>query len=406
MAPEDLSRLTIDKSDRTVRKRRRLQPLYWTAAGLLLVILLVSLYLTGRLVPAIAVDTAAVSRIYPSQTFSLLNASGYVAAQRKAAVASKITGRLISLSVEEGSRVKAGEVIARLEDEDARAARDQAAANLKSARADTAQMRAELQDADLNYSRKKQLLQRDVISRAEYDTAEARYLRARAAVAAAEAREKSAEAALKGAETSLGYALIRAPFDAVVLTKNADIGDIVTPLGAAANAKAAVVTIADLNSLQVEADVSESSLALVKTGQPCEIQLDALPDLRFRGVVHMIVPTADRTKATILVKVRFVDLDPRILPEMSAKVAFLSRLPKPEEQRLRTAVNASALVKRAGLFVAFKIEGDRVRETPVEKGETFGDLVEVTAGLKTGDRVVLTPSTRLRDGSRIKINEK
>jgi len=406
MAPEDLSRLTIDKSDRTVRKRRRLQPLYWTAAGLLLVILLVSLYLTGRLVPAIAVDTAAVSRIYPSQTFSLLNASGYVAAQRKAAVASKITGRLISLSVEEGSRVKAGEVIARLEDEDARAARDQAAANLKSARADTAQMRAELQDADLNYSRKKQLLQRDVISRAEYDTAEARYLRARAAVAAAEAREKSAEAALKGAETSLGYALIRAPFDAVVLTKNADIGDIVTPLGAAANAKAAVVTIADLNSLQVEADVSESSLALVKTGQPCEIQLDALPDLRFRGVVHMIVPTADRTKATILVKVRFVDLDPRILPEMSAKVAFLSRLPKPEEQRLRTAVNASALVKRAGLFVAFKIEGDRVRETPVKKGETFGDLVEVTAGLKTGDRVVLTPSTRLRDGSRIKINEK
>jgi len=406
MAPEDLSRLTIDKSDRTVRKRRRLQPLYWTAASLLLVILLVSLYLTGRLVPAIAVDTAAVSRIYPSQTFSLLNASGYVAAQRKAAVASKITGRLISLSVEEGSRVKAGEVIARLEDEDARAARDQAAANLKSARADTAQMRAELQDADLNYSRKKQLLQRDVISRAEYDTAEARYLRARAAVAAAEAREKSAEAALKGAETSLGYALIRAPFDAVVLTKNADIGDIVTPLGAAANAKAAVVTIADLNSLQVEADVSESSLALVKTGQPCEIQLDALPDLRFRGVVHMIVPTADRTKATILVKVRFVDLDPRILPEMSAKVAFLSRLPKPEEQRLRTAVNASALVKRAGLFVAFKIEGDRVRETPVEKGETFGDLVEVTAGLKTGDRVVLTPSTRLRDGSRIKINEK
>jgi len=406
MAPEDLSRLTIDKSDRTVRKRRRLQPLYWTAASLLLVILLVSLYLTGRLVPAIAVDTAAVSRIYPSQTFSLLNASGYVAAQRKAAVASKITGRLISLSVEEGSRVKAGEVIARLEDEDARAARDQAAANLKSARADTAQMRAELQDADLNYSRKKQLLQRDVISRAEYDTAEARYLRARAAVAAAEAREKSAEAALKGAETSLGYALIRAPFDAVVLTKNADIGDIVTPLGAAANAKAAVVTIADLNSLQVEADVSESSLALVKTGQPCEIQLDALPDLRFRGVVHMIVPTADRTKATILVKVRFVDLDPRILPEMSAKVAFLSRLPKPEEQRLRTAVNASALVKRAGLFVAFKIEGDRVRETPVKKGETFGDLVEVTAGLKTGDRVVLTPSTRLRDGSRIKINEK
>jgi len=153
-------------------------------------------------------------------------------------------------------------------------------------------------------------------------------------------------------------------------------------------------------------DVSESNLSLVNTGQPCEIQLDAFPDLRFRGIVHTIVPTADRTKATVMVKVRFVDKDSRILPEMSAKVAFLSRPPRPEEERLRTTVNASALVKRDGRLVAFKIEGDRVREVPVEKGETFGDLVEVNAGLRTGDRVVLKPSTRLRDGSRVKINEK
>jgi len=405
MAQEDLSRLTINKSDRAVRKRWRIKTVYWVAA-ILLALILFLLYITGRLFPAVAVDTASVSRIYPSQTFSLLNASGYVVAQRKAAVASKITGRLIALSVEEGSRVKAGEVIARLEGEDARALRDQAAANLKTARANTASMRAEWHDANLNYQRKKELLRREVISRSEYDTTEASYLKAGAAVAAAEAAEKAAAAALRGAETAVDYALIRAPFDAVVLTKNADIGDIVTPLGAAANAKAAVVTIADLNSLQVEVDVSESNLSLVKTGQPCEIQLDAFPDLRFRGIVHTIVPTADRTKATVMVKVRFVDKDSRILPEMSAKVAFLSRPPRPEEERLRTTVNASALVKRDGRLVAFKIEGDRVREVPVEKGETFGDLVEVNAGLRTGDRVVLKPSTRLRDGSRVKINEK
>jgi RND family efflux transporter MFP subunit len=177
-------------------------------------------------------------------------------------------------------------------------------------------------------------------------------------------------------------------------------------VGAAANAKAAVVTIADLNSLQVEVDVSESNLALVKIGQPCEIQLDAFPDVRFRGIVHTIVPTADRTKATIMVKVRFLDKDPRVLPEMSAKVAFLSRPPGPEEQRLRTAVNASALVKRDGRIVAFKIADDHVREIAVDKGDTFGDLVEVVSGLQAGDRVVVKPPTRLRNGSRISINEK
>ncbi|OPY12300.1 MAG: Multidrug resistance protein MdtA precursor [Syntrophus sp. PtaB.Bin001] len=405
MTKEDLSRLTIDKSDRAVRKGRRLRPFYWVA-GVLLVLIFFLLYITGRLVPAVVVDTASVSRIYPSQTFSLLNASGYVVAQRKAAVASKITGRLIALSVEEGSRVRAGEVIARLEDEDARAARDQAAANLKSMQANTAQTEADWQNANLDYQRKKQLLKRDVISRSEFDAVEARYLRAKAAVAAAKATEKAGEAALNGAQTALDYALIRAPFDAVVLTKNADIGDIVTPVGAAANAKAAVVTIADLNSLQVEVDVSESNLALVKIGQPCEIQLDAFPDVRFRGIVHTIVPTADRTKATIMVKVRFLDKDPRVLPEMSAKVAFLSRPPGPEEQRLRTAVNASALVKRDGRIVAFKIADDHVREIAVDKGDTFGDLVEVISGLQAGDRVVVKPPTRLRNGSRISINEK
>jgi len=405
MAPEDLSRLTIDKSDRSVRRRRRLPLLAWIAAGVVILILAV-LALTGRLLPAVAVDAAAVSRIYPSQTFSLLNASGYVVAQRKAAVASKITGRLVALAVEEGSRIKAGDVIARLEADDVRAARDQAEANLRTARANIAQVRAEFQDASLNYRRKKELLRRDVISRAEYDTTEAGYRKAVAVVDAAQSAEKAAAAALRGAETALDYTLIRAPFDAVVLTKNADVGDIVTPIGAAANAKAAVVNIADLHSLQVEADVSESNLALVKMGQPCEIQLDAFPELRFRGIVHVIVPTADRTKATILVKVRFLDPDARILPEMSAKVAFLSRPPRPEEQRLRTAVTASALVTRKDRLVAYKIAGDRVREVPVTKGETFGDLVEMTAGLKAGDRVVISPPDRLRDGSRVKIRER
>jgi RND family efflux transporter MFP subunit len=213
-------------------------------------------------------------------------------------------------------------------------------------------------------------------------------------------------AALQGANVALEYTFIRAPFDAVVLTKNADIGDIVTPLGAAANAKAAVVTIADLNSLQVEADVSETNLGLVKVGQPCEILLDALPDSRFRGVVHTIVPTADRTKATIMVKVRFLDKDPRILPEMRAKVSFLSRPVRPEEQKPRTAVNRSALMSHGSSDTVFVIRGDRVVETPVKTGQELGEMIEILDGVKAGERVVVKPTGRLKNGSRIKIPEK
>jgi RND family efflux transporter MFP subunit len=334
-----------------------------------------------------------------------LNASGYVVAQRKAAVASKVTSRLVELMVEEGSRVKEGQIIARLENEDVIAARNQAEANFNLARANLEGAKAELEDAILDFNRNKELYTRKIIAKAQYDTSEARYLRARASVAAAEAAVKASAAAVQAANVNLEYTLIRAPFDAVVLTKNADIGDIITPLGAAANAKAAVVTIADLGSLEVEADVSETNLGLVKEGQPCEIVLDALPDSRFRGIVHAIVPTADRAKATIMVKVRFIDKDKRILPEMRAKVSFLSRPIKPEEQKPRTAVNRSALISHGSNPTVFVVEGDRVIEKKVTIGEELGDMIEILGGVKAGERVVLKPPNRVRNGSRVKIAE-
>jgi RND family efflux transporter MFP subunit len=305
--------------------------------------------------------------------------------------------------VEEGSRVKEGQVIARLENEDAIALRNQAEANVKAADANLEQVKAELEEITRTFNRNRQLIAREVIARAEYETSEARYRRAQAAVAAAEAAVKAASAALRGAEVALEYTLIRAPFTSVVLTKNADIGDIVTPLGAAANAKAAVVTIADLNSLQVEADVSETNLGLVKVGQPCEVQLDALPNARFRGIVHAVVPTADRSKATIMVKVRFLEKDPRILPEMRAKVSFLSRSLKPEEQKPLIAVNRSAVLTQGEKKILFVIQGDKVVETSIRVGEPLNEMIEVVEGVKLGDKVVANPPKRLRNGSRIKI---
>jgi RND family efflux transporter MFP subunit len=405
VANEDLTKLKIDKTAEIYQPRKRRKLIYITSA--LIVILLAGIfYVKGIFAPNVQVEAVNVMQIYPSQTFTLLNASGYVVAQRKAAVASKVTGRLISLSVEEGSRVKAGRVIARLENDDVAAAQDQAEANLNASIQNLEQAKAELTDSTISFNRNKDLLSKGFISKSEYDVSEARYKKAIAAVAAAEASIKANNAALQGAKVAVEYTLIRAPFDAVVLTKSADIGDIVSPLSAAANAKAAVVTIADMGSLQVEVDVSESNLQQVKIGQPCEIQLDALPDSRFRGAVHMIVPTADRTKASVLVKVRFIDKDNRVLPEMSAKVAFLSREVKNEEQKPRTALNPAAVRDRNGKKTVFLIRDNRVAETPVTLGENIGDMAEILSGVKAGDKIVLKPLEKMRDSLRIKVAEK
>lgn len=404
MAREDLSKLKIDKSKSVIKPAKRKKWAKWTLGASMLVAAAV-LYLLGVFSPAAGVKVVSVSKMYPSQTFTLLNASGYVVAQRKAAVASKITGRLVSISVEEGSRIKKDEILARLENEDLRASRAQAGANVKAAQYNLDQARAELHDARLDFTRNEELVKRGYIARTDYDSAEARYRKAVASVAGAKAEVKAAEAALRAAEVALGYTYIRAPFDAVVLTKDADVGDIVTPIGAAANVQAAVVTIADMGSLQVEADVSESNIELVKQGQACEIELDALPDSRFRGVVHMIVPTADRSKATVMVKVRFIEKDPRILPEMSARVAFLKHPVGPEEERPFVAVNSGALVSRRGITSVFVVKGERAVETRVKTGRRLDDMVEVLDGLTTGEKVIVNPPAGLRNGNRIKILE-
>jgi RND family efflux transporter MFP subunit len=405
MAADDLSRLKIDKTAETVQTIRRKRPMLIIGAAALIA-LAAALYWMGIFTPAQSVEVATVSQTYPSQSFTLLNASGYVVPQRKAAVASKITAQLLEISVEEGSRVKKGDIIARLEGADAAAARQQAEANVSVSRYSLAQARAEMEDAKVSYEREKELVAQEYTTKAQYDSAEARYKKAAAGVSGAQSAVKAAEAALEAAKVNVEYTVIRAPFDAVVLTKNADIGDIITPLGAAANAKAAVVTIADMNSLQVEADVSESNLEQVKAGQPCEIQLDALPDKRFRGEVHMVIPTADRSKATVMVKVRFVDKDPRVLPEMSAKVAFLSKAVSPEEEKSRTTINPAAVVSRNNKSTVFVIQGGQVEEQEISTSGKLGDLLVVTGGVKAGDRVVLNPSKGLKSGSRVKQAEK
>ena len=405
MAQEDLVKLKIQKTAETPRRaRRRIPPVLMAAVVVLLVLMF--LYFQGTLSPAVEVEAVTVSKMYPSQAFTLLNASGYVVPQRKAAVAAKVTGTLVWLGVQEGSVVKKGQLIARLENEDVTAQKTQAAANLNVARSNLEQARAELNDATVSLNRERILLSKGYVAQADYDTAEARYKKAKAAVEGAEAAIRASIAALNGANVAIEYTLIRAPFDAVVLTKDADVGDIVTPIGAAVNAKAAVVTIADMGSLEVEADVSESNLQQVKVGQPCVIQLDALPESRFRGEVSTVVPTADRSKGTVLVKVSFIDKDKRIMPEMSAKVAFLSRPAGRDEQTPFTALEPAAVVSRSDRKVVFLIRGNRAIEALVTIGAKRGDMVEVTHGVQAGDKIVANPPSGLKNGSKIKVAEK
>ena len=401
---DDLSRLKIQRKE-VLGSKRRARFVY----PVVLVLLVAGgalLYSKGFFRGSVLVRVASVSKTYPSQSFSLLNASGYVVAQRKAAVASKVTGRLVEVLVEEGDAVKKDQVIAKLENEDAASLRDQAVGNLAVARAALEEAKAGHTEAALSYERTSKLYAGGAVSKSSYDTAEARYRGAEAAVSSAQAAIMAASASVRAAEVGLNYTNIRAPFDAVVLTKDADVGDIVTPLGAAANSKAAVFTIADLDSLRVEVDVSETNLAQVSVGQPCEIQLDALPDTRFRGKLHAIVPTADRTKASIQVKVSFVDRDPRVLPEMSAKVIFLSRPIEPEERRPYVAVHRSAVLASQGERSLFLVREGKAVEVPVRIGREFGDMLEVLDGAKVGDMAVLDPPEQLKHGSRIKIAEK
>lgn len=405
MVNEDISGLKIERKKSAGYQGGR-KKLFYALAGAFIFAIAVVLYLSGVFAPSINVEAVTVSQIYPSQSFTLLNASGYVVAQRKAAVASKVTGRLVSLTVEEGSSVKKGQIIGRLENEDVIALEKQAQANLSTARFNLEQAQVELNDATITYKRNQELLRHGFISQAEYDSAEARYRRSIALKESADASVSAAKAAIELARLNVEYTFIRAPFDGVVLTKNADVGDIVTPIGAAANAKAALVTMADMKSLQAEVDVSESNLRLIKIGQPCEILLDALPDSRFSGAVHMIVPTADRSKASILVKVGFIDKDERILPEMSAKVAFLEREVGAQEKKPLTVINSSAIIQRNGKKYVFLIKDRRALETEIITGVTIRDMVEVTDGIKTGDKIAIKPLNKLKNGVRVKIAEK
>ncbi len=391
----DLSSLRIDRASHnpSPRKSKPLKKiLIWVGAVVALVLGFVML--GAWFSPAVEVQVATAALTSPSQANAVLTASGYVVARRKAAVASKGTGRLVFLAVEEGDKVKKGQVIARLEDSDVAATRDRARENLKLAEAD-------LYDAKTNLERTRILLQKNAIAAVEVDVADARYKRVVASIEAAKYGVREAEVAVENTR-------IIAPFDGTVLKKNADIGEIVAPLAGAVSSKAAVVTIADMSSLEVDADVSEANITRVSAQQNCEITLDAYPQQRYPGYVSNIVPTADRAKATVMVKIKFKEYDQRVLPEMGAKITFLAAGSTADMTNVKPllTVPAAAVASRDGRQFVYQISNDRAAEVPVTTGRKVGNFIEITGGLKEGDKVIGKVDEQIKNGSKVILSKK
>ncbi|UCG62854.1 MAG: efflux RND transporter periplasmic adaptor subunit [Candidatus Zixiibacteriota bacterium] len=394
MAEENKADLASLKIDRDKRYDDRPGSKFWRyfIPGMVIAVVVVGYFLLKDSVsPATKVKVAVVTHLSGSESQASLVASGYVVAQRKAEVASKGTGRLKYLGFEEGDTVLANQVIAELENDDIKANLELARANLLSAEADSL-------NAGRNFRRHKQLYESGSITLALYEDAETAFTLARASVAAS-------VAAVAAAEVELENTYIRAPFTGTILTKNADVGEMVTPFASAASSKGSVVTLADMGSLEVEADVSESNIHKVKVGQKCDIILDAYPSVSYPGYVKKIVPTADRARATVLTKVAFEQIDDRVLPEMSARVNFFEAGQPVADASLTKAiaVNKDAVTSRDDQKVVFVVEDNEVRMANVETGRMLADKVEIITGLTAGDVVVLSPPGKMVSGQKVEI---
>lgn len=386
----DLSSLKIDRSTKNDRPSNKGK---YIAFALVIIALIAAIIIFYPIIFSKTIEVKLTSVMLQStaQTDAVLTASGYVVAQREASVSSKGTGVLVYLGVVEGDKVTKGQVIARLDDRDIVAQLDEAKSSLQL-------FQAQLNEVQNNYNREKELFSRGLSSQQSLDQAETAYNSLLANIDMAQAR-------IRAAEVSLENMIIRAPFNGTVLTKNAEVGEIVAPFGASTTSRAAVVTIADMNSLMIEADVSESNIDRIKTSQDCEIVLDAYPQKSYPGYVFKIVPTADRSKATVMVKVGFKEYDSRVLPEMSAKVSFLS---KPVDEKVLSeekflVIPVSSVKNENGSVIVYKVENDLAKPVEIKTGRKFGNYIEVLSGLEAGDSIIENNTEEIKAGIKVKI---
>jgi len=398
---DDLSSLRIERGPLSAPSRR------WGRWVVLLVLLAAAgggaRWWSQRVVP-IEVEVAQVSQRAVGTQASVLNASGYVTARRRATVSSKVTGKVIEVNVEEGMAVREGQVLARLDDSTMRAGLELAKAQLEAARRAVPEVEVRLEEARLTLARRQRLSKEGLATPADLEQAEAEVNSLIARIGSQREQINVADRQVALQQTAIDDMVIRAPFSGVALSKDAQPGEMVSPVSAGGGfTRTGISTIVDMRSLEVEVDVNESYINRVTAGQPVTAVLDAYPDFEIPAKVIAVVPTADRQKATVLVRIGFNALDPRILPDMGVKVTFLREPTEGSAPAARPValVPKSAVRTEGGASYVFLVKQDTVERRAVQTAGTDGDRLEVTAGLSAGDRVVVAPPPGVAEGTPI-----
>jgi RND family efflux transporter MFP subunit len=399
---ELLKELRIDRDGRTPRTRRR----WLGVAAVALVIAGVGGWLAFTRLAPTSVRTATAQTVAADTPGSVLDASGYVTARRQATVSAKITGKVTEVRIEEGMRVEEGDILARLDDTEAKAQLALARAQLAVASSQEGEIRALLQQAENDYTRAQELFNRQLVSAQSIDAARAQRDTLRARLVANSEQVRAARESVVVAEVQLANTVIRAPFSGVVVTKSAQPGEMISPISAGGGfTRTGIGTIVDMDSLEIQVDVNESFINRVAAEQPVEATLNAYPDWKIPGAVIAIIPTADRSKATVKVRVAIESKDPRIVPDMGVRVAFLERAPAASRATATSLVLVPAEAVRAdgGGSAVLVVADGRVSRRSVTAGKTVGTNREILTGLKAGERVVVSPPPSLGDGDAVRV---
>lgn len=356
--------------------------------------------------PAIEVETAtAVAAAGATGGSAVLNASGYVVARRQATVSSKVTGKVAEVMIEEGMNVKEGQLIARLDDSTAKQTYALSQRQLDSARIKLEEVKVRLAEAERTLRRNEQLRADKLVSESQLDASQSEVAATRARLESLRSDVEVAEGTLRVRAQDLEDLLVRAPFDGVVVSKDAQPGEMVSPISAGGGfTRTGIATIVDMSSREIEVDVNEAFINRVQDDQKTQAVLDAYPDWTIPSHVINIVPTADRQKATVRVRIGFDALDPRILPDMGVKVSFLENRGDEQNVAARPSVRvpATSVIREGDTSYVWRIQGDEVERVAVRTGGERDGQVEVLSGINAGDTVVATPVAGLKDGDSVK----
>jgi len=399
---DDLAALRIEREPERPAGRGRV--IVWVVVWLLVIAAGVVIWQYMNRERPVEVEVATVTERAAGRQAAVLNASGYVTARRRATVSSKITGKVVEVNVEEGMAVREGQVLARLDDSTPRATLALAQAQAEAARRAVNENRVRLEEAKLTLGRLSQLLKDGIVTQAEVDGAQAQVDSIAARILALDEQVKVTERQIELEQTNLDNTIIRAPFSGVAISKDAQPGEMVSPVSAGGGfTRTGICTIVDMRSLEIEVDVNESYINRVTPGQGVSAVLDAYPDWQIPATVITTVPTADRQKATVLVRIGFKQLDPRILPDMGVKVTFLREAGDDSAPvaRATALVPKSALRTENDQTYVFVVTGDAVERRAVKAGGADADRLEILAGLTAGERVVVSPPATLMNGTKV-----